>query len=158
MSVMNPINEIFVKTVQIHNTKWYQFITRLKLTKDIDSIINHLLYTQDIFTFSDEFFCIFSAPLETIDIIKDKYKSLLYINGSLLHINISKKYNIKYIPRYNEFTITDSDYGIFNIRKDTTVNGNTRKNKWIDIQKDLRQFYIKVIIDTASELAENQKG
>lgn len=155
MSAMNPINEIFLKTIQMHDTKWYQVIKRLKLAKEIDFIISHLLHTQDIFTFSDEFFCVFSAPTKSIDTIKEKYKSSMNIYRSIMNIDISEKCSVKYSPNYKEFTVIDLDYGTFTISKGTTINGNIRKSKWVDAQNSLRQFYIKVITDAAWKLAEN---
>ena len=111
MSDMNPINEIFLKTVQLHNAKWYQIIKRLKLVKEINDIQYYLLYTKDIFSFSDEFF---TAYCGLSHITRGKYydQLLIYEDAPLMRIRIS----------------------------------------------ELKTFYIKTIVDTAWELAENSKG
>ena len=157
MSAMNPINEIFLKTVQLHNAKWYQIIKRLKLVKEVNDIQYYLLYTKDIFSFSDEFF---TAYCGLSHITRGKYydQLLIYEDAPLMRIRISEKCTVKYVPSRKEFTIIDSNYGTYNVSKKTGLTGSVRCNKWKDIQDELKTFYIKTIVDTAWELAENSKG
>lgn len=154
MKIMNPINEIFIKTIRLHEAKWYQFITKYKLNKEISDIEYYLIYTLNIFSFSDEIFSVYSS---LPNYIKYKVKEKLIIGNSHISIPNISKYQIIYTPKNREFRITDPDYGIFTIRKDTGISGGIRASKWKDIQDTLRILYLDIIMDTAKLLAEYRK-
>ena len=154
MKIMNPINEIFIKTIRLHEAKWYQFITKYKLNKEISDIEYYLIHTLNIFSFSDEIFSVYSSLPNHI---KYKVKEKLIIGNSHIGISNISKYQITYTPKNKEFKITDPDYGIFTIRKDTGISGGVRASKWKDIQDTLRILYLDIIMDTAKLLAEYRK-
>lgn len=152
MNIMNPINEIFIKTINLYNTKWYQFIKKYKLNKEIDDLRCHLLYSKDIFSLSDEFFTVYNNVPSTI---KLRYHAKADIKDTFMRIDSVSRCRIIYTPKIKEFSITDIDYGDFTIRKDTGICGSVRMNKWKDIQDRLRMFYIDTIMDTAGVLAQH---
>ena len=154
MKIMNPINEIFIKTIRLHEAKWYQFITKYKLNKEISDIEYYLIHTLNIFSFSDEIFSVYSSLPNHI---KYKVKEKLIIGNSHISIPNISKCQIAYTPKNREFRITDPDYGIFTIRKDTGISGGVRASKWKDIQDTLRILYLDTIMDTAKLLAEYRK-
>lgn len=154
MKIMNPINEIFIKTIRLHEAKWYQFITKYKLNKEISDIKYYLMYALDIFSLSDEIFAVYNSLPNHI---KHKVKKEFIIGNSHIGIADINKYQIVYTPKNKEFRITEPDYGIFTIRKDTGVSGGIRMSKWKDIQDELRILYLEVIMDTAKMLAEYRK-
>ena len=154
MKIMNPINEIFIKTIRLHEAKWYQFITKYKLNKEISDIEYYLIYTLNIFSFSDEIFSVYSSLPNHI---KYKVKEKLIIGNSHISIPNISKYQIIYTPKNREFKITDPDYGIFTVCKDTGISGGVRASKWKDIQDTLKILYLDAIMDTAKLLAEYRK-
>lgn len=155
MNIMNPVNEIFIKTIKLHESKWYQFITKYKLNKEISSIKYCLIYTLDIFAFSDEIFTVYNSLPNHV-----KYKNTdkIIIGNNYIDIIGINEYRILYMPKSKEFKITEPKYGTFTIRKDTGVAGSIRLRKWKNIQDELKMFYLEIITDTAKMLSEYYKG
>lgn len=142
---MNIISQICNATVNLHNTKWYQIIKKYKINKELNKLSN-LLYSMNIFELSNCMISFLSAiPKEFIEeseIILKKY------NLEMDFDNIHVIYN----SVLNTVNVYDGQYNIYYSIYYTTRIPSFVSDKWSKLEKNIRDFYMNIIINIASVL------
>lgn len=142
MSNMDVINEICSTAVQLYSTKKYQFFKRYKLNKKIEKL-SKTLYSEDIFKVSDCMLSFLTAIPD--DFLKESRIHLKQSNLEIEFDDIQVNYNSSLRTVYIYDGINNIYYCI---HKGSRVP-NIVLDKWATIEKDIRSFYMAIIIDIA---------
>lgn len=144
---MDIFAEICMQAMQLKKTNPFRFIKRIQIIHKIIEL-EDLLYTKDIYTLSD---IIISFYDNTSYNIKIPYG--IFIKKSYMRFNLDNKFSIEYNAKRQEFKIREEDYGIYFISKEYTLPPS-RIERWLTLEEKIKVLYMKVIADTAYELAE----
>lgn len=151
MNAMDVINEICICSIKLYNTSSFHFFKRLKLSNRIADLEEYL-YKQDIFTLSDTLISFLSGAPNYI--IEDD--NVITVKKGFMGFSINSCY-IDYNPKKQEFKITDSNYGIYNVIKGTKLT-KSRKERWAKLEEKIKVFYMEIISNAAWALAGQQSA
>lgn len=146
MDIMDIISQICNTAVSLYNTKWYQVIKRYKINKEFDRL-SDLLYSMDIFEVSNYMISFLSAMckefLEESRITLKKYNLEMDFNDT----------HVTYNSVLKTVNVYDGQYNIcYSIHHGTRIPSFIL-DKWLYLDKNIRDFYMATIIDAALVLA-----
>lgn len=146
---MNTINEICIYMIQLYSVRKIRFIKRMVINSKITKLKN-ILYLQDIFSLSNNVITFFSSiPQYIVDPVE------LNIIQEFMQIHLHDTIDITYNARRQEFEINDDSYGIYTISKHIDIS-KVKREKWMNIEYALKDFYINAILNTSKNLAKER--